>query len=125
MARLTSVAIFNTGPYQIDGIEHKKQWANPEGRQINIRKSLIWIGLDIDARADIYGQLLRSSDQAVINPFCWDRYGNPVGPHQHMCDFQGDDFMELGAKDSITLYYYAQAVPGKFNAHVAAWLWYY
>jgi hypothetical protein len=123
--KLTSKAIFNTGAFPIDGIEHTLKWENPEGFEIHIRKSLIWIGLDLDARADLYGQLLRTSDGAVINPFCWDRYANPSAPHQHMCDFQGDDYMEIEANDSITLYYYAQSVPGTYNAHVAAWLWYY
>jgi hypothetical protein len=123
--KLTGKPIFNTGPFPIDGIQHKVEWANPEGRIIYIRKSLIWIGLDLDACADLYGQLLRKSDGDVINAFCWDRYGNPNGPHQVMNDFYDGDFMELGAKDSIVLYYYAQLVNGKFNAHVAAWVWYY
>ncbi len=125
MARLRGLPIFNTGAFPIDGVQHKEEWLNPEQRPIFIRKSLIWIGLDLDARADLYGQLLRKSDGDVINAFCWDRYGNPNGPHQFPNDFHDGDFMELEVNDSIMLYYYAQAVPGKFNAHVAAWLWYF
>ena len=124
MARLTSKPIFNTGPFTVDGVQHSVQWANCERRPIYIRKSLVWIGLDLDAKADLYGQLLRTSDGAVINPFCWDRYENPSAPHQHMNDFQGDDFMELGKDDSISLYYYAAAGVA-CHAHVAAWIWYF
>jgi len=124
MAKLKGNPIFNTGSFAVDGAQRTVEWANSEGCPIYIRKSLIWIGLDLDAKADIYGQLLRKSDGAVINPFCWDRYGNPVGPHQFMNDFQGDDFMELGTNDSIILYYYAAS--GTFcHAAVAAWVWYY
>jgi len=124
MARLSSKPIFNTDAFRVDGVQHSMVWPNPENRPIYIRKSCVWIGLDKDAWADVYGQLLRTSDGDVINPFCWDRYANPVGPHQQMVDFQGDDFMELGTNDSITLYYYAAS--GIFcHAHVAAWLWYY
>ncbi len=125
MAALKGKPIFNTGAFAIDGVQHKMYWANPERRPIYIRKSLIWIGLDLDARADLYGQLMRTSDDDVINAFCWDRYANPSSPHQAMNDFQGDDFMELGTNDGITFYYYAQAVPGNFNAHMAAWVWYW
>ncbi len=125
MAALKGKPIFNTGAFPIDGMQHIDEWLNPEGRPIYIRKSLIWIGLDLDARADLYGQLLRKSDGDVINAFCWDRYANPNGPHQVMSDFHDGDFMELGTNDSIMLYYYAQAVPGNFNAHMAAWVWYW
>jgi hypothetical protein len=122
--KLTSKAIFNTGPFVVDGVQHSAVWTEPEGRTIHIRKSLVWIGLDLDAQADLYAQLMRTRDGAVINPFCWDRYANPSAPHQHMNDFHGDDYMELTATDSITLYYYAAS--GKAcHAHAAAWIWYF
>ena len=122
--KLTSKSIFNTGPFDVDGIQHTAEWKNPEGREIYIRKSLVWIGLDLGAQADLYAQLIRTWDGSVINPFCWDRYSNPGGPHQLFNDFQGDDYMELGVRDSISLFYYA-ASGTACHAHVAAWIWYF
>jgi hypothetical protein len=126
MARLTGKPIFNTGPFVVDGVQRTLQWPNPEKRPIYVRKSLVWIGLGLNAKADLYGQLIRTSDGDVINPFCWDRYANPNGPQDHPVDFHDGDFMELGTNDSITLYYYAASADGEpCSAHVAAWLWYF
>ena len=122
--KLTGKEILNTGPFVVDGVQHSMQWKNPEGRAIYIRKSCVWIGLDLDAKADLYGQLFRACDGAIINPFCWDRYANPSAPHQHMNDFHDGDCMKLGKYDSIILYYYA-ASGMACKAHVAAWLWYF
>jgi len=99
-----AVAIFNTGPYIMDGAVKRAYWCNSTGRDLKIVKSYLWTGVDTDGVGDCHVQINRVSDYNLVHMFQWDHYANPTAPHNSLLYH---DYIRLNNGDSLELTYVA------------------
>lgn len=104
---LKSAMIFNTAPYEADGIVHTIDWINP-GADIYVKKAYLWTGIDKDGVCDSVVNMRRISDNSYLARLQWDHYANPTTPRHDVTEDFDAKYMKIASGDGIRMKYLSQ-----------------
>lgn len=121
---LSSLMVFDTGPYMSNGEIKQTRWINQLSKTIRVTKSYLWTGMEMGGNGDVHVELRRDSDGSILHILQWDHYADPVAPnHGAFLDYS-PNYFEIDNGGTLSLVYFSVPIGQPAYAHHRAYIFF-